>query len=55
MGYKRSPPKECLQVGECFARNEDGNCTILKSTYKDGNCPFRKTKEEFRRFYHERV
>lgn len=37
---------QCHDKRQCFAKN-GGRCTILWSTYEDGECPFcKKSREE---------
>lgn len=36
----------CYTKGECFARSDKGRCSLLKTGYPDGNCPFRKPDKE---------
>lgn len=38
----------CNDHRECFAKL-NGKCMILTESYKDGKCPFYKSKEEYER------
>lgn len=35
----------CHDTSPCFAKGINGNCTILRSGYPDGECPFRKERK----------
>jgi len=42
---------QCYETDECFAKkanNEQIVCSILRSTYPNSRCPFRKTTEEYK-------
>lgn len=46
MASREHSPKECNDKRPCFARNEDGKCKILKSSYNDKLCPFCKPEKD---------
>lgn len=42
---------QCYETDECFAKKANNGqivCSILRSTYPNSKCPFRKTAEEYK-------